>query len=407
MSNGSNLEKTRAVTVLQYSGTHTNMGGLEYHVLTMCEKLGRDRIRLLFASREDSHPEFFGWAGRLGIPVLTFPPAKEDKVAFLRRALWLARVIRQERVDVLHIHAVGLSGLPAYLAAWLARVPSLVVTHHAWYDGKPEGWFQRLGVWFERRIADRVIAFHSGMVSDLKALGIKADRLLTVPHGVDLSRFLFRDNESVTEPGIFRVATVARMVEGKGQEEIVRAVHKLAQQHPQLRLLLIGDGPTRPRIEALVQELGLEDIVEIAGYVANDEVPAMGSKAQVMALPTYYEGETFGIVLIEGMALGMATIGSRYVAIPDIIVEGETGLLVEPRDVDGLAQAIEKLVRSPELAAEMGRKGRRRAEENFSAEALGRTMTQLYLSSRSRRKQNAPETARSTTSSDAPAVAGH
>jgi glycosyltransferase involved in cell wall biosynthesis len=79
------------------------------------------------------------------------------------------------------------------------------------------------------------------------------------------------------------------------------------------------------------------------------------------------------------MATGLAAIGTRYVGIPDIIAEGETGLLVEPQDVEGLAGAIEKLVSNPQLTAEMGRKGRRRVEQLYSAEAHGRAMTALYL----------------------------
>jgi glycosyltransferase involved in cell wall biosynthesis len=122
------------------------------------------------------------------------------------------------------------------------------------------------------------------------------------------------------------------------------------------------------------------DIVEMLGALPNDQVPAQMARAQAIALPTYFKGEAFPVMLLEGMAMGLPTIGSRYVGIPDIISDGETGLLVEPQDVEGLAGALEVLVSNPQSAAEMGRKGRLRAERLFSSEAMGRSMTALYTS---------------------------
>lgn len=377
----STLSKNTAearLTVVQYLSTHTAMGGLEYHVLTLCENLDRERIKLVFACRADSHPELFEWANRLDIPVHTFPPAKTEKLAFLKRAIWLATLLREQGADVLHIHAVGFSGLPAYMAAWLARMRSTISTHHAWFS-TPSSWFQRLSLWFEKRFTNRVIGFNSEMKRDMIALGIPSLHISIVPHGVDLSRFTFRDAPPSGEPSNFTLVMVARMIEGKGHEEIIRAVHKLKDKYSQLRLLLIGDGVNRPAVDAVIEELGVEGIVERTGYLPNSEVPAQMARANAIALPTYCEGETFGIVLIEGMAVGLPTIGTRFAAIPDIIDDGETGYVVEPRDVQGLADAIEKLVSDPKRAEEMGRKARIRAETLFSAEALGRSMTGYYL----------------------------
>lgn len=375
------------LTVVQYLSTHTAMGGLEYHVLTLCENLDRERINIVLACRADSHPELFEWAARLRIPVHTFPPAKTEKVEFLKRAVWLARLLRSQSADVLHIHAVGFSGLPAYMAAWLARIRSTLVTHHAWFS-TPSSWFQRVSLWFEKRFTNHVIGFNREMTKDMVSLGIPASNISIVPHGVDLRRFTFSKGRPAEEPSIFTLIMVARMIEGKGHEEIIRAVHMLKDKYPQLRLLLVGDGVNRSEVEAVVEELGIYSIVEMTGYLPNSEVPAQMARADAIALPTYCEGETFGIVLIEGMAMGLPTIGTRFAAIPDIIDDGETGFVVEPRDVQGLAQAIEQMVSDKKRAEEMGRKARLRAETLFSAEALGRSMTRLYLETTPPRGRN-------------------
>ncbi|HMI85805.1 MAG TPA: glycosyltransferase family 4 protein, partial [Polyangiaceae bacterium] len=138
----------------------------------------------------------------------------------------------------------------------------------------------------------------------------------------------------------------------------------------------------RPAIEAEVRRLRLEAIVDLKGHVANEQVPALMGTASAVVLPSYMPGETFPLSLIEAMAMRLPTIGSRWFGIPDIVAHGETGLIVEPRDVAGLAHAIEQLVTSPELARRMGQSGYERAMKLFTADAVGGAYERIYQEAR-------------------------
>jgi glycosyltransferase involved in cell wall biosynthesis len=370
--------------VMLYMGTQGTLSGLDYHVLTLCEHLDRDRLDVAITCPVEDRNEDLPvrMAGR-GITLHRFASEERTRTGYVKRTLGLIRLLRRERVDVLHVHAGGFTGFNAFLAALLARVPVLFVTHHSLFGLSPHSKAGRLSLWLEKRMATRVVALNTGHARDLATIGIPPERIVVVPNGVDLSRFgPAESSPSTVEDGevpLFRLAIVSRLIEGKGHEEILRALHKLVGRYPQLRLLVVGDGPNRPRIEALVRELGLGGVVELVGQLSNDRVPVLLRSGRVILLPSYMSGETFPNTLLEGTAMGLAAIGTRFAAIPDIIAEGETGLLVEPRDVDGLAEAIEKMVSNPAMTAEMGRKGHLRAKQLFSAEALGRNLTNLYV----------------------------
>jgi glycosyltransferase involved in cell wall biosynthesis len=366
------------VSVMHYLVTHEIMGGLETNVLTLCEHLDFAKVNPMINCAEDSHDELFRWAASMNVAVHTSPVEGRSRLRYLRRTLSLARLLRRERTDVLHIHAIGVRGVTAFLAALLARVPAVVVSHHSWYGAELASWGERVSMWFERRFAWVITLFHEEE-REMKSVGIPPERIVAVPHGVDLRKFPYRDGPPEGSESEFRLVMVARMMEGKGHEELLRATHLLKGKYPQLRVLMVGDGPTRARIEALISELDLQQVVTLAGYVPNDEVPALLHTGHVIVNPTYAIGEVFGIVLIEGAAVGLPAVATRYGGIPERIVDGETGLLVEPQDVEGLAGAIEKLVSNPQLAAEMGRKARLHVEESYSAEVVGKMMTSLYL----------------------------
>jgi glycosyltransferase involved in cell wall biosynthesis len=141
---------------------------------------------------------------------------------------------------------------------------------------------------------------------------------------------------------------------------------------------MIGDGPLRPAVEQQIRECGLEHVIELTGWVPNHEVPALLRTTQAIVLPSYFWGEAFPVTLMEGMAMGLPAIGTRWAGIPDLIVDGETGFLIEPGNVDALVQAIEQLIGDPALAAAMGQHAKARVHRCFDARRMGQTMLTLY-----------------------------
>jgi len=168
------------------------------------------------------------------------------------------------------------------------------------------------------------------------------------------------------------------MFQGKGHFELLAALAELSPQYPRLRAEFVGDGPERPKIEAAIDRLNLRNVVKCMGRVDHREVPAIMRKSHVVVLPSYMEGEMFPLCLMEGMALGLPAIGARWSGIPEIIVDGETGIIVEPRDDVGLARAIERFLTEPTFYARARRNSLARVRSRYSATVVARTYSEQY-----------------------------
>jgi len=159
---------------------------------------------------------------------------------------------------------------------------------------------------------------------------------------------------------------VGRLTEQKGHTYLLDAFAQVMRVLPAARLLVIGDGELRPTLERRATRLGLHGSVIFTGR--REDVPRLMMALDVLALPSLWEG--FGLVLLEAMAAGKPIVASRVSAIPEIVADGETGLLVPPRDVKALAQALLALLHDPQRATEMGRRGRLRLEQEFTVERM-------------------------------------
>jgi glycosyltransferase involved in cell wall biosynthesis len=230
----------------------------------------------------------------------------------------------------------------------------------------------------EKRQAKRIIALYSLQARELASAGIQTQRITVVPFGIDLTKYDRDRLRTVPDVGIFRIGIVARMAEGKGHTGLLLAVRQLVHRYPGLRVRVIGDGPLRSRLQTLIQELELGGVVELTGWIHQDDIPSVMRTLNAIVLPTYMSGEAFPVALIEGMAMGLPAIGTRWAGIPDLIVDGVTGVLVEPNDVAGLTNAIERVVHDPLIAAEMGRCGRTRAEQLFAMQAVVEAHMTIY-----------------------------
>ena len=167
------------------------------------------------------------------------------------------------------------------------------------------------------------------------------------------------------------VLTVARLVEWKGQDNVIRAMSRVVQVVPNAVYVMVGAGPYRSVLEKLVTEFGLQECVIFAGFIPDSELGLYYAAANIMVLVgrEFQPGmpvEGFGIAYIEANATERPVIGSRLGATPDTIVDGVTGLLVPPDDEDEIAAGIIRLLVNPDLAKLMGEHGRERAVREFT-----------------------------------------
>ena len=293
-------------------------------------------------------------------------------------AIW--RLCRRRSYDVIHVHWP----LPLALFGWAAqraRPAPIVTTFYGvelrWVKSalKP---LKRFIVWAARRSA-RVVAISSYTAAELRELvDVPVE---VIPYTAALPA---PESRSQKAAGVPTVLFVGRLVERKGVAHLIEAVARLRERP--LRLVIVGDGPERPRLEALARSSGALDRVEFRGRVSDAELQRAYRDADVFVLPSVLDArgdtEGLGVVLLEAMNYGIPVIASRIGGIVDIVVEGETGLLVPPGDEAGLAAALDRVLGDPAFASRLGEAGRRRLAEQFSWDAIVSRLEAVYRSAR-------------------------
>lgn len=202
------------------------------------------------------------------------------------------------------------------------------------------------------------------------------DEVIVMPNGIDLSRWLGLKKkhkiETVNRHPV--VGTVGSLVAKKGQKYLIQAFAQFTKKYPLARLEIVGDGPERQRLQALVREMMLNKNVEFLG--SQRDVAPIISKWDIFTLPSV--SETFGIVILEAMALGLPIVATNAGGIPDIIDNGKNGLLVESKDSIALCKAMEKILDHPALAAELRRNGEKRTAD-FDIKKIVEKIENIYL----------------------------
>jgi glycosyltransferase involved in cell wall biosynthesis len=196
---------------------------------------------------------------------------------------------------------------------------------------------------------------------------VPSERIAVVPEPIDLEVWDDQFWRAARRPRVSPpahppahpiVLCVARMYPRKRIEDLLRATAILRARLPAIQVRIVGRGPEWPAVSRLHTELGLGDAVALLGDVGRDRLAEEYVNASVFCLPSVQEG--FGIVFLEAMAAELPVVACRIAAIPEVVQDGVTGLLVPPRDPAALAAEIERLIADPELARRLGREGRRR-----------------------------------------------
>jgi glycogen(starch) synthase len=167
-----------------------------------------------------------------------------------------------------------------------------------------------------------------------------------------------------------------RIVKEKGFDTALHAFSHLLKGIPDAKLVIAGGGPLKPSLEKLALELSLSASVTFTGVLNEEEVLANYNRASLVIVPSLIE--SFGLVILESMQMGRPVIASRVEGVPEVVVEGVTGLLIPPSDPHALCQAIESLIKNPAIAIEMGIQGRQRASKRFTIEQNANQYEELY-----------------------------
>ena len=378
--------------VLHYSFLNYGMTGVESFILQLCTAQKRAGIEPKITLHTERKEALVEAAKKIGVQVVDFPPpVKVPMVRRLGGVLTSFKRIRALRkllkdCDVLHMHCAGFDGLDALLAAALTRTPKVIVTNHMTMEAYRKHW-KRLGdltLWFMKRVADVCVMPYEEAAQELIEVGVPAGKVAVVPYCIDEVRFSGRNVAPVSgEP--LKLVMVSRLHEGKGHDVLLDALHELKKRGRAVKLSIVGAGETRAAIEQQIQTLGLKSCVDLLEHVPHSAVPQLLRDSHVIVLPSWMEGETFPLCLMEGMMLGLPAIGARWHGIPFIIKDAETGFVVTPKSAGELADAIDKFAVDPQIYPTMSEKARQRAQTLYTAKTVANTYYSLYrgLSGRS------------------------
>lgn len=283
----------------------------------------------------------------------------------------LRRIALDWRPDILVAHGFS-EHLWGRYAGLLAGTPQLIHVEHNSRE-RYTRWRLAQALWLARRTAASV-GVSRGVRTRLVELGFPADRCVAIPNGIDLQRFPAASLVPWTqrEAGVVMASRFARQ---KDHATLVQALALLAQKGLRPRLYLAGLGKKRlqQQTRSLVDRLQLTGQVEFLGQV--QDLPKLLMRQQFFVLSTHYEG--MPLALTEAMAAGCACIGSDVVGVREVIAPERTGLLVPEGDAQALASAIERLLRSPELAESMAAAARQEAEKTFDVSVMQAQYEQL------------------------------
>jgi glycosyltransferase involved in cell wall biosynthesis len=365
------------------------LGGTELQTCMLARLLVGAGYRVTVCCFHRSDGGILDLLRQTGAQVLTLDvPTKGSTIL---RSTALARgfraAIRSCRPHFVHLQYIHKSAVPMMVAR-LCGVPRLLLTVHFAYQRPRSSWPVK---YLAPRIADAVVCvsqsaeesfFGDSALFSPELVG-QGRRHFAIPNGVDIpfiqslqdqplaplrEKFCLRDGPVV--------GVIARLRAIKGHPFLLRSMARVVQAMPAVQLLAIGDGKQRDLLRAQTRELGLEKNIIWAGALAPREAMLSLRLMDVVAVPS--RSESFGLVAAEAMASGRPVVASEVTGLSDVVVHGQTGLLVPYPDEAAMAQAILTLLRDDTLRARMGRAGQERAAECFSLTKFAQRYVSLY-----------------------------
>ena len=367
--------------------TRLTLGGSSENTIASCVALDRAGFECsLAASFRESDAASLVDARRRGCRVVDLPALGREvaPLADLTALAQILRLIRRERPAIVHTHT-SKAGFIGRLAAVIARVPAVIHQPHGhvfygYYSPRRTAVFTAL----ERQAArwtDRIVTLTDRGAAEHLTRGIgRAAQYVAVPSGVPTAE-LRAAAPTRTEararlgldPDTFVVVGLGRLVPIKGFDLLVRALPAVAAQIPSTRVVLVGDGAERGRLDALACALGVGARLDLAGKVFS--VTTHLAAADVLAVPSRNEG--MGRVMVEAMALRIPVVATAVGGIPDVVVDGECGRLVASEDADAFSAALIELGRDEALRRKLGEAAEVRAE-SFSASVAREKLLAVY-----------------------------
>jgi glycosyltransferase involved in cell wall biosynthesis len=330
-----------------------------------------------FAERgNDVHVVSFRPATIAGVQVYHVS-APLGKLGYLLAASRIRKLVRRIAPDILHAHHATSYGLVGALSGCHPYIVS------SW--GSDVIWSPRQTFLFDIMLrynlgrADVVTATSRMLAEATATFCPPGTKVHVIPFGVDTNAFVpspstHRDRSSIT------VGTVKTLRPRYGIRELILAFRRIADAFPTARLIVVGGGEQQAELQTLIANLNLGDRITLTGQVSHKDVPEYLRGFDIFVVPSLTDRESFGVAVVEASASGLPVIASRVGGLPEVVLDGKTGLLVPPGDIDALADAVSRLLADSALRARMGQAGRQFALEHYRWEDNAKLMEEIYKS---------------------------
>jgi len=360
------------------------MGGAERLVPNFARAYDKNQFELEVACLKeiDGNPIADDLA-EMGVPVTVINSRNLRDAAAFRRLLIF---IRQRGFDIIHTH-LTYADIWGRIAGRIIGVPVVSTLHVEQYGGENVSAergraIEKLANFVRRNFGSFVISVSDSMRRSFIEKGYRQKRLVTIHNGIDLDKFrLPADFSRIKARAGFGIpesssviATVSVLREGKGHDLLLSAAERVLKTEKDVRFLIVGSGPLEARLRQRTSDAGLENKVIFTGM--RRDVVNLLALSDIFVLAS--ERDQLPTVFLEAMAMKLPAIGLNSGGVPEMVSDGETGIIVQSPDARELEKGILKLLQNPETARVMGGKGRQRVEKEFSALVWAHKLQELY-----------------------------
>jgi len=367
--------------------TSFNRGGIETWLISMLREIPRGKYQMDVCCKGRDIGPLASLAEQAGAKVISCPLGP----AHVGFAAKLQRILKEGKYDILHNHLEAYSGFPVWVAHQV-KVPVITSFHNSHFEAQTSltrlpiirqirSVYSVISIAYALRNSRLVTGCSQGVINSLDPDGKKLQtRSRVLYYGVNIPDLATPEEcaqlrkEFGWEPDTPIILHVGRLIEQKNHLGLLSVFQQILQQVPTAKLLLVGKGQLEQMIEKSINQRGLSHAVRLLG--ARDDVPSLMSKCDIFLLPSIHEG--LAMVVLEANASGLPVIGSRVPGLTEAVRDGETGILKEVGDIEGMAASAIALIKDFSYAQQMKNSGRTWIKDNFSTEVSAKRLLGIY-----------------------------
>lgn len=353
------------------------MRGAEVFVLTLVENLNISRFNVIAVFLKDKIADEFAFLDQLKQKGITTEVinlrGRYDVTSIFR----LRKLIRKHNVNMLHCH--GYKGNVIGFFATLFTKTKRITTVHGWTQVDFKVMMYELIDKIVIRYYDKLIAVSEDIKKQLLSYAVPRNKIFVVHNGIDVARFSPRKKGKLKRE--FKISarykiigTIGKLSKEKGHKYFLKAATEIKKKYSNVKFVIVGEGALKRKLKTLAKKVKIENSVIFVGF--REDIPEILDDFDIFVLSSVREG--IPLVLLEALAKAKPVVSFEVGGIPEVITNGETGILVQARNYKSLAENVVSLLNKPQLAKKIAKKGQERVKKDFNLEAMTDKYQEIY-----------------------------